>query len=490
MTITVLAALCCLTLPTGSGRAADTEQLARRYLELVDQGSAADFERFVTNSYVDGTPSSTAAAHYGVARQARPVENVGTVVGTGDHVWLQFQARGIDGPALCQFVTTPSGPIKVVEIKWLAPVDPGGLGAYRPSSTLEALTRQVRADLGVPGLAVAVASGAAPIEVQVAGRRKADGRTLIAASDRFHYGSITKSMTATIIATLIEEGKLSWDTTIQDILAFDELRAEYRTVTVTQLLSHCGGLPADTGDLVAIAAPFERDDDDPTAARGRYARATLSRSPGGPVGAFRYSNAGYVVLGHMAEVVTGRSWEQLLSDRVFKPAGMTQAGVGWPRTDEHPDQPWRHGLEGDRFIPIDDELKLGPVFGPAGDAHGSILDLARYGLAHLRSLDGSDGAPWPPDAIRRLHQPRVPATPYDHDYAMGWRIENRFGHRLHWHSGFAGQSYAEVFVVPELDLVIAIGINSPVPRDKTHFLQMLEARIIANASSLAEAGLG
>ena len=79
------------------------------------------------------------------------------------------------------------------------------------------------------------------------GVRKWGDPTPVTTNDVFHIGSCTKSMTATLTAILIEEGKLRWDTTIAEV--FPELKGkmdkQYETVTVEQLLHHRGGVPGD-----------------------------------------------------------------------------------------------------------------------------------------------------------------------------------------------------------------------------------------------------
>ena len=80
----------------------------------------------------------------------------------------------------------------------------------------------------------------------VTGRRKAGTDVAATIDDQWHLGSDTKAMTAVIIATFVERGKLTWETTLGDV--FTELAAgfpsDFRAITVTQLLSHYAGLPA------------------------------------------------------------------------------------------------------------------------------------------------------------------------------------------------------------------------------------------------------
>ena len=98
----------------------------------------------------------------------------------------------------------------------------------------------------IPALGAAVLTSRGLVASGVTGTRKAGTDVAATIDDQWHLGSDTKAMTAVIIATLVERGKLTWETTLGDV--FTELAAgfpsEFRAITVTQLLSHHAGLPA------------------------------------------------------------------------------------------------------------------------------------------------------------------------------------------------------------------------------------------------------
>ena len=103
----------------------------------------------------------------------------------------------------------------------------------------------IRKKHDLPALAVVVVKDGRICDRIAVGVRKWGDPTPVTTNDVFHIGSDTKSMTATLTAMLIEEGKLRWDTTIADV--FPELKGkmdkQYETVTVEQLLTHRGGVP-------------------------------------------------------------------------------------------------------------------------------------------------------------------------------------------------------------------------------------------------------
>jgi hypothetical protein len=113
-----------------------------------------------------------------------------------------------------------------------------------PADTAQAL-EVIRKKYDFPALAVVVVKDGKICDRAAVGVRKSGDPTLVTTNDQFHIGSCTKSMTATLAAMFIEEGRLRWDTAIGEV--FPELKGKmdhrYEAVTVEQLLTHRGGVP-------------------------------------------------------------------------------------------------------------------------------------------------------------------------------------------------------------------------------------------------------
>src|SRR5688572_5245588 len=95
----------------------------------------------------------------------------------------------------------------------------------------------------VPGMAVAIVIGGEMVAHGCAGIRKNGEVEKIAIADLFHLGSCTKSMTATMIATLVEEGKLKWETTVGEVFADVPMHEQWKSVRLEQLLTNSSGAP-------------------------------------------------------------------------------------------------------------------------------------------------------------------------------------------------------------------------------------------------------
>jgi CubicO group peptidase (beta-lactamase class C family) len=144
----------------------------------------------------------------------------------------------------------------------------------------------------------------------VTGTRKAGTDVAATIDDHWHLGSETKAMTAVIIATFVERGRLTWETTLGDV--FPELAAgfpsHFRAITVTQLLSHHAGLPANLAwREIARSASTLPEQRVNSLKRAATTAATLSSRPGAK---FEYSNLGYVLGGAVAERLGGKPWEE------------------------------------------------------------------------------------------------------------------------------------------------------------------------------------
>jgi CubicO group peptidase (beta-lactamase class C family) len=104
------------------------------------------------------------------------------------------------------------------------------------------------------GMAAAVLRGERIIAQGVAGVRKRGSGERITFEDRFHLGSCTKAMTATLVAMLVEEGKLNWTTTLRELFAdtVKPMHPAWEKVTVRQVLAHRSGLCLDPNGLAQV----------------------------------------------------------------------------------------------------------------------------------------------------------------------------------------------------------------------------------------------
>jgi len=331
--------------------------------------------------------------------------------------------------------------------------------ATGPEALTQALLAELRARAGAPGMGAA-ATKRDGRNVAFAGGVRALGQPQpITTGDRWHLGSITKSMTATLVARAAEAGAISWTDTVGAVLgaAIPDIRVEYRDLTFRHLLSHRGGLQANI-EMVQLMA-FPRESADSRVDRIAYARMGLLQNPVGPKEqTFTYSNTGYVIAGAMLEAKMGAPWETLIQQHVFAPLGMSSAGQGAPGTVGAYDQPVGHApgpttvaADGSVSVPMIPHPPGHPItdnpaaLGPAGRVHASFEDVFKYLVAHRDRTPFLNSQSW-----QTLHTP-----PFGGPYAMGWQAE---GDRL-WHNGSNTLFYAEVMVDRGRGIVAAAAVN-------------------------------
>lgn len=262
---------------------------------------------------------------------------------------------------------------------------------------------------GPPALAAAVLTRAGVSWSGVRGVRRAGHETRATLEDRWHLGSNTKAMTAAVFGRLVEQGRARWDMPLTDALPGLGIDPAWAATTPEILMRHRAGL-LDAGLLDQAWLIAAHADQRPLPEqRAEFAAEALARPPAGPVGQFAYGNGNYIVLGAVIEAITGQPWEAVMEAELFGPLGLASAGFGPPRDEA----PWGHrgGVPVDPVGLADNPRALGP----AGTAHMSLADYARFVSAMM------GGSPdWIGDETRRrLLTPAAGSPPA---YAAGWGV--------------------------------------------------------------------
>jgi len=361
---------------------------------------------------------------------------------------------------------SPTAPHKVVGIRIdenaesLAGVKPKDYSDYK---SLQDLATRVKSDSKVPAIAIATLKDG-KLEAAVSGIRKVGGQEPVSLGDRWLIGSNAKSMTSVLIATLIEEGKLSWDSKLGDVMPDVPMKETYKSATVEQLMQHVSGVQRDMTFTGAEVNRIAGNLSDPIAIRAAYAKDVLNREPVGKPGEkFAYSNAGYSILGHIAERICKRPFSELMRERVFKPLELESAMVGQPGEDGMPGsaaQPHGHYKVQSGFTPGKLTGQINHMMCPAGGGVAiSIGDMAKYVGWHMNGYNGEKSTLLKPETIRRLHTPMLKGQGLE-SYASGWRITDENGSLRHTHMGSDGSMVALMTFYPKEKLAVVVIVNA------------------------------
>lgn len=315
--------------------------------------------------------------------------------------------------------------------------------------TLSGVVEGLAAKFGVPGVAVGVWSGgresfAAHGVTSIENPLPVDEQTL------FILGSVTKSFTATALMVLVERGEVDLGSPVRRYLPEFRLSDEEAAaeITVLQLVNHTAGLDwrlsIDTGE----------GDDALAAQVAALAHSIVIARPGTCAS---YSQVGFNVLGRIIEKVTGLTYEDALSELLFKPLELGHSvfavnevllrrfAVG-------------HNLADDAALAVVRRWKDSRGNNPGGGLATSIGDLLAWGRFHLGDGRGVLGA----HSLALMRRPTVELRGSSLGDAFGicWFLKQVGEVATVGHGGSANGQFADLLLVPERDFAVAVMSNA------------------------------
>lgn len=309
---------------------------------------------------------------------------------------------------------------------------------------LKARIAQAMQGTTTPAMSVLVIRDGKVAEHAVQGVRRNDAAPPATIDDQWMIGSTGKPITVAMIARLVEQGVLGWDTPLSTLLPdlAAQMQPAYRDVTLVQLLSHRAGLPENLTDAAALDAFFVDTRPLPVQ-REAYVKAALAEAPVHPPGTeFAYSNSGFLIAAVIAERATGKEVEALMQREVFQPLGMTGAGFGPTPAG----QPLGHrGGKPVTKAPQKADDGVPPIYTAAGNLHMRLQDLALFAIDQLAGSQGKGTLLTP--ASYALMQTAQPGSGSGLDWGVQPSIAGRQGPVL-VHGGSDGNWLAWVVLFP------------------------------------------
>lgn len=317
------------------------------------------------------------------------------------------------------------------------------------SDSIQRILTQVVVDGKAPGMIAAIISSEGVMAIASAGERKVGSGIAFTTNDMVHLGSCTKAMTSTMIATLVAEGKLNWESKLLDIIPElrESIHPDYYQVTLWQLLTHRAGLQKNAMDWNAHKQKEIKK------RRLAILEDNLKSPASYDMDQFQYSNLGYMIAACMAEQITGVSWEVLMQNRLFDPLCMSSAGFGALNTPNETDQPWGHEKVwyGNKWKP--DQSDNPEALGPAGRVHCNIEDWAKFLSLQLTEENA---------ILDKVYLNKLIEPVGSHYYAGGWGVAEKDWAKgtMLSHSGSNGIWYTSVVVTPQVDRAFVVSTNS------------------------------
>jgi CubicO group peptidase (beta-lactamase class C family) len=302
----------------------------------------------------------------------------------------------------------------------------------------------------VPGVAVAVVRNDSVVLLRGYGVRTLGRTEPVDARTLFAIGSASKAFTATAMAMLVDEGRVKWEDRATQYLPGFQLYDPYATreLTVRDLLTHRSGLTA--ADLMLFDPHVTRDS---ALQRVRYVKPTWSFRAH-----YGYSNLMYLAAGQITSRLLGRSWDDVIRERIFAPLGMTASNTSVTLLDRLPDVATPHDE-------IDDTVRTIPYFNldviaPAGAINSNVADMAQWVRFQLAGGKVAGKPLLSAAAFEETHTPQtiVPLEGFwklvaqdTHllNYGMGWYLHEYHGRFVVQHGGNIDGMSALVAMMPE-----------------------------------------
>ncbi|HWW61173.1 MAG TPA: serine hydrolase, partial [Thermoanaerobaculia bacterium] len=325
---------------------------------------------------------------------------------------------------------------------------------------LDAYIEKARVDWEVPGLAVVVVRDGKVLAAKGFGVRRLGSPERVDEHTAFDLASLTKSFTTAALATLVDEGKLSWDTPARRYLPELEFADVHRTqsVTIRDLLTHRVGLQ--DGNFMFRFTGYD------TKEVIRRIRFLDEREP--LRSGFIYSNVLYTAAGEAGARAAGMTWDELIRTRLLVPLGMTESAAGVPH-DRAANHASPHATIGGKQVPIRNKPALN--IRPAAAVSSTPSDLAKWLLFQLGDGTWEGKRILSQSAMNEMHSPHViiPTTPemraargvrYFGGYGLGWQVMDYHGHPMLWHSGNADGMPSYMAMFPNERIGFAVLINT------------------------------
>lgn len=371
-------------------------------------------------------------------------------------------------------------PVVLVEKDISAVVDPNPYTQKVLSQYEEFIQRAIRAGTS-PGAAVAIVKDSSIIYLKGFGLKEIGEPDSINTNTVFRLGSVSKCFASVLAGTLVSDHVFNWDDPLIKYLPDFALKSKESTekLTVRHVLSHTIGLP-----YHAFTNMIEE----------RASLDTLFRDLryldliGEPGKVYSYQNVGYSLIGEVIKATTHKSFEEALTEKVFRPLHMKNSSASYDAMVNNANIAKPHHFTRKHWvsIPISDTYY---DVTPAGGVNASIADMALW----LKALLGNDQDVLTTSTLDQIFEPQIRAISKNRNfwkwkrpkasyYALGWRVLMFKNDTIEYHGGYVNGYRSEVAIDRKNRIAICVLTNSAgnladqsIPEFLTHFSQQADS---------------
>lgn len=331
---------------------------------------------------------------------------------------------------------------------------------------LDAYFEKAASDWGVPGISVGIVKDGEIVfskgygVLEVGKPEKPNGNTLYA------IASNSKAFTSSMIAMLVQEGKLNWDEKVQKYLPWFEMYDPYvsREMTIKDLLCHNSGLGTFSGDVIWYKSGLTSEE---IIRRIKYLPNTFNFRDG-----YGYSNLMYITAGEVIKTVTGKTWGQNLQERILSPLKMDRTIYSLSKLDEKGNFATPHAFEEEKNIPI--QYEDWEEVGALGGIISSVNDIGKWMIFNMNhGINGADtlltsssiNMLWKMHNSFMVNQTKLnDSKTHFRGYGLGWSLADFHGRLRVSHTGGYDGMISAVTMIPDEKLgvvVLSNGMNPP-----------------------------
>jgi CubicO group peptidase (beta-lactamase class C family) len=322
--------------------------------------------------------------------------------------------------------------------------DPGRL-----DELIEPMLRTAR----IPGAAIAIVADGATVFAKGYGYRDLSAKLPLTAATVYPIASTSKAINATLLGMLVDDELLAWDAPVRRYLPHFALKDPLISplVTVRDLIVMRTGLPRH--DWAHTEEPLDRAE---LVRRLRHLELSAGFRE-----RFQYNNLTVTTAGHIAEAITGRSWEELVQARILAPLGM-QACFDMP---DHHDVTFGYHENGSRQLQVTQRLETSVTAPSGGALHSTVESMARWVAFNMSDGRWQDRVLIRPQTLHEIRSPQIvmPNNPAGRKsnatYAMGWTLDSYNGCPRLSHGGYLHDVNSEIVMFPRERIGIVAFVN-------------------------------
>jgi CubicO group peptidase (beta-lactamase class C family) len=265
----------------------------------------------------------------------------------------------------------------------------------------------------------------------------------------FRPGSISKLFTWTAVMQLVEQGKLDLDRDINDYLDF-KIPAKFgKPITLRNLMTHTSGFEEQVKDLI-------NEEGAPISTLKQHLSEHIPARIFAPGTTPAYSNYGASLAGYIVERVSGKPFNDYVSENIFKPLGMQRSTFAQPLpADLKPLMSGGYRLGSSKAKPFEIIEEA-----PAGGLAATSSDLARFMIAHLQNGKLENAQILRPETAVQMHARQFGLSPALNGMCLGFYEETRNGHRIIGHGGDTFYFHSDMHLMLENGVGFFVSYNS------------------------------